>query len=170
MSHLSSSEWLHMFGSLQNIAKFLSISTLLVLIDQLTKWLAQTRFAESEFIPVTSFFNLGLTYNTGAAFGFLANQSGWQRWALSLIALAAVIVIVGLMLKHHREKHFSYGLAFILAGALGNLIDRIQLGKVVDFLDFYYINYHWPAFNFADVFIFIGVLIVLFFSEKAVKN
>ena len=159
-----------MMDSFQRIAKFLSVSTLLVLIDQLTKWLAQTRFFEGEFIPVNSFFNLGLTYNKGAAFGFLANQSGWQRWALSIIALVAVIVIVGLMLKHYREKRFSYGLAFILAGALGNLIDRIQLGKVVDFLDFYYTNYHWPAFNMADVFIFIGVFVVLFLAEKPVKN
>ena len=159
-----------MIGSFQRILKFLSVSTLLVLIDQLTKWSAQTKFAVGEFMPITSFFNLGLTYNTGAAFGILANQSGWQRWALSLIALVAVVVIVGLMLKHHQEKRFSYGLAFILAGALGNLIDRIQLGKVVDFLDFYYANYHWPAFNFADVFIFIGVFVILFLAEKPVKN
>ena len=158
-----------MIGSFQRISKFLSVSILLVLIDQLTKWSAQTRFAEGEFIPITSFFNLGLTYNTGAAFGFLANQSGWQRWALSLIALVAVAVIVGLMIKHYREKRFAYGLTFILAGALGNLIDRIQLGKVVDFLDFYYTTYHWPAFNFADVFIFIGVFVVLFLAEKAAK-
>ena len=158
-----------MIGSFQRILKFLSVSTLLVLIDQLTKWSAQTRFAEGEFIPITSFFNLGLTYNTGAAFGFLANQSGWQRWALSLIAVAAVVVIIGLMLKHYRDKRFAHGLAFILAGALGNLIDRIQLGKVVDFLDFYYTTYHWPAFNFADVFIFIGVFVVLFLAEKAAK-
>lgn len=159
-----------MIGSFQRIVKFLSVSMLLMLLDQLSKWWAQTRFAEGEFTLVTSFFNLGLTYNTGAAFGFLANQSGWQRWALSLIALVAVVVIVGLMLKHHREKRFSYGLAFILSGALGNLIDRIQLGKVVDFLDFYYANYHWPAFNFADVFIFIGVFVILFLAEKPVKN
>ena len=158
-----------MIGSFQRISKFLSVSILLVLIDQLTKWSAQTRFAEGEFIPITSFFNLGLTYNTGAAFGFLANQSGWQRWALSLIAVAAVVVIIGLMLKHYRDKRLAHGLAFILAGALGNLIDRIQLGKVVDFLDFYYTTYHWPAFNFADVFIFIGVFVVLFLAEKAAK-
>ena len=105
-----------MIGSFQRISKFLSVSILLVLIDQLTKWSAQTRFAEGEFIPITSFFNLGLTYNTGAAFGFLANQSGWQRWALSLIAVAAVVVIIGLMLKHYRDKRFAHGLAFILAG------------------------------------------------------
>ncbi len=159
-----------MISSFQRIVKFLSVSMLLMLIDQLSKWWAQAQFAEGEFIPVTSFFNLGLTYNTGAAFGFLANQSGWQRWALSCVALVAVVVIVGLMLKHHCEKRFSYGLAFVLAGALGNLIDRIQLGKVVDFLDFYYANYHWPAFNFADVFIFIGVFVILFLAEKPVKN
>jgi len=121
-----------------------------------------------QHIPVTSFFNLVLTYNAGAAFSFLSEQSGWQRWFLSSIAAFASIFIIYLLNKHKHEKLFCISLSFILGGAIGNLYDRITLGHVVDFLDFYVGNYHWPAFNIADSAIFIGaaLLIIESFRQK----
>ncbi len=119
-------------------------------------------------IPVTSFFNLVLTYNPGMAFSLLSEQSGWQRWFLSGIAALASLFIIYLLNKHKDEKLFCISLSFILGGAIGNLYDRITLGHVVDFLDFYVGGYHWPAFNIADSAIFIGaaLLIIESFRQK----
>src|SRR5690606_31046844 len=125
-----------------------------------------------QHIPITGFFNLVLTYNTGAAFSFLSEASGWQRWFLSAIAATASIVIIYLLHKYRAETLFCLSLSLILGGALGNLWDRITLGHVVDFLDFYVGDYHWPAFNIADSAIFIGaaLLIVESFSSTEKKD
>jgi signal peptidase II len=112
-------------------------------------------------IPLTDFFNLVLTYNAGAAFSFLSDASGWQRWFFSGIAAAASILIVYLLRKHAAEKLFCLALSLVLGGALGNLWDRITLGHVVDFLDFYVGGYHWPAFNVADSAIFLGAMFLI---------
>jgi signal peptidase II len=111
-----------------------------------------------------------LTYNTGAAFSILSEASGWQRWFLSGIAAGASILIIYLLIKYTANKLFCLALSLILGGALGNLWDRITLGHVVDFLDFYIGSYHWPAFNIADSAIFIGaaLLIIDSFRQKAV--
>jgi len=111
-------------------------------------------------------FNLVLAHNTGAAFSFLAGAGGWQRGFFSVIAVVAAGVIVHLLRKHHEEKIFSLALALILGGALGNLIDRILLGHVVDFLDFYVQGYHWPAFNVADMAITGGAGLLIWGSLK----
>ena len=112
-------------------------------------------------IPLTDFFNLVLTYNAGAAFSFLSDASGWQRWFFSGIAAAASILMVYLLRKHTSEKLFCLALSLVLGGALGNLWDRITLGHVVDFLDFHVGGYHWPAFNVADSAIFLGALFLI---------
>jgi signal peptidase II len=146
----------------------LLIAFVILILDLATKFWIESTMEFGQRIPVTSFFNLVLTYNAGAAFSFLSEQSGWQRWFLSGLAAFASILIIYLLNKHKNEKLFCVSLSFILGGAIGNLYDRITLGHVVDFLDFYVGDYHWPAFNIADSAIFIGagLLIIESFRQK----
>ena len=120
-------------------------------IDLLTKIYFESTYYLGESRPVTSFFNLVLAHNYGAAFSFLADSGGWQRYFFAAIAIVAVVVCLKLMISHAREKLFCLALAPILGGAIGNLFDRIIYGYVIDFLDFYYGYWHWPAFNVADM-------------------
>ena len=151
-----------------SLTKYFSLSALVIVIDQITKLAIEAHFQQGEFMPITSFFNLVLAYNPGAAFNFLANHDGWQRWFFTALSLTAAIFISLYMRKNRHLPRLCAGLAFILGGAIGNLIDRVRIGKVVDFLDFYVGNAHWPAFNVADSAIFIGVAILLIdeFSKK----
>jgi len=146
----------------------LAIALIVLILDLATKYWIESILLYGQHIPVTGFFNLVLTYNAGAAFSFLSEASGWQRWFLSAVAAIASIVITYLLYKYKDEKLFCLSLSLILGGALGNLWDRITLGHVVDFLDFYIGDYHWPAFNIADSAIFIGavLLIIESFSSK----
>lgn len=130
---------------------WLGIAAIIVLLDQITKTTITKLFTYGESQPVTSFFNLVLTYNKGAAFSFLANESGWQRYFFTGIAVAAVVFILFLLKRHAGQKLFCVALALILGGAIGNLIDRVLYGHVIDFLDFYIGKRHWPAFNVADM-------------------
>lgn len=141
--------------------RWLMISTVIVALDLFTKHLVQSALVYGEHITITSFFNLVLTYNAGAAFSFLSDASGWQRWFFSGIAASASILIVYLLRKHAAEKLFCISLSLVLGGALGNLWDRITLGHVVDFLDFHISGYHWPAFNVADSAIFVGAMLLI---------
>ncbi len=146
----------------------LAIALVILAIDLLTKRWVESSLFFGQQIPITSFFNLVLTYNAGAAFSFLSEESGWQRWFLSSIAAGASIFIVYLLHKNKDQKLLCISLSMILGGALGNLWDRITLGHVVDFLDFYVGNYHWPAFNVADAAIVVGaaLLIIESFQNK----
>jgi signal peptidase II len=145
---------------------WLAFSAVVVVLDQLSKqWVSQS-LAFGEMVPVMPSFNLVLAHNAGAAFSFLAGAGGWQRIFFSVIAVIAAVVIIHLLRKHHGEKVFSLALALILGGALGNLIDRILLGHVVDFLDFYVKSYHWPAFNVADMAITGGAGLLIWDSFK----
>ncbi|MCW5618415.1 MAG: signal peptidase II, partial [Nitrosomonas sp.] len=114
----------------------LGIALIVLILDLATKYWIESLLSYGEYIPITGFFNLVLTYNTGAAFSFLSEASGWQRWLLSAIAAIASCVIIYLLHKYRAEKLFCFSLSLILGGALGNLWDRITLGYVVDFLDF----------------------------------
>lgn len=134
----------------RRLAPWLALAALIVLLDQFTKQWAEHVFDYGDVRPVTSFFNLVLTYNKGAAFSFLANASGWQSTFLMVVAVAASIFIVWLLARHSHQRLFSLALALILGGAIGNLIDRAVYGHVVDFLDFHWRGWHWPAFNLAD--------------------
>ena len=134
----------------QKLVPWLLLALVIVLIDQATKVAVERAFALGDSVPVTSFFNLVLAYNTGAAFSFLADAGGWQRHFLSLIAAGASLFIVWLLARHGQQKLFSLALSLILGGAIGNLIDRVLYGHVIDFLDFHYAGWHWPAFNVAD--------------------
>lgn len=152
------------------LIRWLCIALVIAVLDQITKQMILGRFAEGETLPVTSFFSIVLAFNTGAAFSFLANAGGWQRGFFIAIAAIAVIVIVWLLRKHRDESLFSLGLSLILGGAIGNLLDRIWLGKVVDFLLFYYHDWHWPAFNVADSAISVGAAFLILDSFSGSKK
>lgn len=146
--------------------KWLSISAVVIALDLYTKHLVQQAFTYGEHLRVTGFFDLVRYHNTGAAFSFLADAGGWQKWFFTSMASVASIVMVYLLKKHPENKLFSWGLALVLGGALGNLYDRITLGYVVDFLYFYYQQFAWPAFNVADSAICVGVGLLLLDSFK----
>jgi signal peptidase II len=129
---------------------WLALSALVVVLDQISKSIIAHWFALGRGIEVTPFFNLVLAYNRGAAFSLLASASGWQRDFFIVLALAAVVVILWLLHKYSSQPLFCLALALILGGAIGNLIDRVLVGEVVDFLDFHAFGWHWPAFNVAD--------------------
>ena len=139
----------------------LTLALIVLVLDLVSKHWVESILLHGQQIPLTDFFNLVLTYNAGAAFSFLSDASGWQRWFFSGIAAAASILIVYLLRKHAAEKLFCLALSLVLGGALGNLWDRITLGHVVDFLDFHVGGYHWPAFNVADSAIFLGAMFLI---------
>lgn len=143
-------------SSNSGLAQWLGIAAIVILIDQITKITISKLFSFGESYPVTAFFNLVLAHNKGAAFSFLAAESGWQRYLFTGIALGAAGLILFLLKRHAGQRLFCWALALILGGALGNLIDRVVHGYVIDFLDFYVSNWHWPAFNVADSAIFLG--------------
>ena len=144
---------------------WLLVTLLVILADQFTKWLVRHDLPLNSSLPVTSFFNLVYIHNPGAAFSFLAGQPGWQRWFFTGLSLAASAFILWLLVRNRGKALFSLALAFILGGALGNVIDRVLWGKVTDFLDFYITlhgqQWHWPAFNLADSAIFIGAVLLI---------
>jgi signal peptidase II len=144
--------------------RWLALSALVIILDQLGKASISSHFIYGESLSVTGFFNLVLAHNQGAAFSFLNDAGGWQRWMFSGIALLASAWITWLLRKHSEQKLFSFGLAMILGGALGNLVDRVAYGYVVDFLDFYWNTYHFPAFNLADSAITCGAALLLWDS------
>ena len=139
-----------------DIKRWLGICLAVIVLDQLTKLWIVGVFQYGDSLSLTSFFNLVYARNSGAAFSFLAGEGGWQRFFFIAIALAASALIVHLLRKHAQERGFCFALSLILGGALGNLIDRVRFGYVIDFLDFYYAGYHFPAFNVADSAITLG--------------
>jgi len=150
-----------------NWSRWLLISLAVIVLDQLTKhWIIEA-FAYGDGVALTSFFNLIHARNTGAAFSFLAGESGWQRYFFMGIAGVASAVIIYLLRKHAVERWFSVALSLVLGGALGNLIDRVRFGYVVDFLDFYYAGWHFPAFNVADSAITVGAALLILDSLRS---
>ena len=129
---------------------WIGIAALIVVIDQFTKVLVLGSFQYGEGVPVTSFFNLVRVHNLGAAFSFLSNAGGWQRWFFTGLGSVAALVMVWLLRSHAGQRLFSSAVSFILGGAIGNVIDRLLHGYVVDFLDFHRAGWHFPAFNVAD--------------------
>jgi signal peptidase II len=145
--------------------KWLVVAAAVVVADQLTKALVVASFTRGETMPVTSFMSLVLAYNSGAAFSFLAGAPGWQRWFFAAIAGIASVFLV-YMLRRGGSRMQSAGFALILGGALGNLWDRIAIGKVVDFLLFHYGGWSWPAFNVADSAITVGAALLILDSFR----
>ena len=140
---------------------WLVLAVLVGVLDQVTKQLVLANLHRGEMIPVTGFFDLVLVYNTGAAFSFLAEHSGWQRWFFTVLALAISAWLLSLMHHHRHEQLLPAAFALIIGGALGNVYDRIVHGAVVDFLHFHYAGWSWPAFNLADSAITVGVVMML---------
>jgi len=139
----------------------LAIATIILLLDQLSKWSALSNLQLGVPEPVLPFMNWLLLLNPGAAFSFLAQGSGWQRWFFTIVGLVACVYIVWLLRKSQNDKILCVALSLILGGALGNVLDRIMYGAVVDFIDLHYANWHWPAFNIADSAICIGAALVI---------
>ncbi|MGB5541588.1 MAG: signal peptidase II [Gammaproteobacteria bacterium] len=142
--------------------KWLWISVLVLLLDQGTKLLADSSMALYDPIELLPSLALTKAYNTGAAFSFLGDASGWQRWFFSGLAVVVCgVLLVWLRRLHAREWRTALALALILGGAIGNLIDRLLYGHVIDFIDVYYKTWHWPTFNVADSAISIGAALLV---------
>jgi len=140
---------------------------LVIVFDQISKILADNYLLYQKSVELVPMFNLTLVYNKGAAFSFLADQGGWQRWFF-LVLTSAVSIFIYLWirkLKPYQVLQYT-ALALILGGAIGNLIDRAIYGHVIDFLDVYYQQYHWPAFNIADSAIFVGAFLLIYDTLK----
>lgn len=137
--------------------------------DQLTKLAVSTLMAYGQSIPLTGFFNLVHVLNTGAAFSLLADAGGWQRYFFFVITLA-VSIVLALMLRRPRPRAEALGYSLVLGGALGNGFDRVVRGHVVDYLDFYWRSWHWPAFNLADCGIVLGVFLLVLNSFRTANE
>ncbi|VVE39986.1 MULTISPECIES: signal peptidase II [Pandoraea] len=157
-------------GSTLGLAPWLGIAVIAILLDQVTKLTILKTFQYGEFHPLTSFFNLVLVYNKGAAFSFLAAAGGWQRWFFTLLGVVAAVVIMWLLKRHNGQKMFCLSLSLILGGALGNVIDRVIYGHVIDFLDFHVGGWHWPAFNVADSAICVGAVLLVIDELRRVRR
>ena len=142
--------------------KWLALSFVALVLDQVSKWAIDSSMQLYQSIPLVPYFNLTYLRNTGAAFSFLSEAGGWQRWFFAglAIVISAVIGVWLARLKEH-ETVLAVALSLVLGGAIGNLIDRLAYGYVIDFLDVYYQTWHWPAFNIADSAITLGVILML---------
>ncbi|BBB66075.1 lipoprotein signal peptidase [Undibacterium sp. YM2] len=154
-----------------SLIPWLGLAAIIILLDQVSKITIDKAFTYGETLGITSFFNLTLAYNQGAAFNFLAAQGGWQRYFFTAIGLIAATYITYLLKRHAGQKLFCTALSLIMGGALGNVIDRVIYGHVIDFLDFHYKEiYHFAAFNIADSAICIGAALFILDELRRVKK
>lgn len=153
-----------------HLGRWLGLALVIVALDQLTKALILQHYQLGDSTPVTSFFNIVRVHNPGAAFSFLAWASGWQRWFFIALGLAASVFIVWLLRRHGHESLFAAALSLILGGAVGNVIDRVWHGYVVDFLDFHAGGRHFPAFNLADSAITLGAILLILDEIRRVRR
>lgn len=144
----------------RNIKTWLWLAGLVILIDQISKWIVLGTMQPGDSRYVAPFFNWVLTFNTGAAFSFLSDAGGWQRWFFTALALSVSGWIVLLLRRHTSEFRLSLALTLVLGGAIGNVIDRIRFGAVVDFIQWHVAGYYWPAFNVADSAITLGAILL----------
>jgi signal peptidase II len=156
----SSSSWLPWLG----------LALIILIADQFTKVLIMGYYQLGDSTRVTGFFNIVRAHNTGAAFSFLADAAGWQRWFFTGIGVAAALFIIWMLRKHAGQKLFSFAMACVLGGAIGNVIDRLMHGYVVDFLDFHWRGMHFAAFNLADAAITLGAICLILDELLRVKR
>jgi len=154
---------------MRNLMQWFGLAFVVALADQASKRWIITWMGTAPIRRVNDYFDLVLAHNEGAAFSFLADASGWQRYLFSGIALAALLYIGILMARHADNRRFCLGLALIMGGALGNLLDRILVGTVTDFIQWHVGHHYWPAFNLADSAITLGVAVLLWDSLRARK-
>ena len=158
-------------GLLKHMFKWLSLSVVIILADLVTKFYASANLEYAVPVPVIDgFFNFTLLHNTGAAFSFLATESGWQRWFFVILATAVSAGLIVWLRGLRDEPWVACAVALILGGAVGNLYDRMTLGYVVDFLHFYWDSYHFPAFNIADTAISIGAAMMVIDVFRGAKS
>lgn len=154
----------------QGLLPWLGIAAIIILLDQFTKVLIVGWMQHGDSREVWSFFNIVRAHNTGAAFSFLADAGGWQRWLFTGIGVVATVFIVWQLRAHPGQKLFCFALSSILGGAVGNVVDRLMHGYVVDFLDFHWAGYHFPAFNIADAGITVGAACLILDELLRVRN
>ena len=152
------------------IVVWLAVALIVVMADQFTKVLITGYYQLGDSSSVTNFFNVVRVHNPGAAFSFLAGSSGWQRWLFTAIGLAAVGFILWMLKSHAGQKLFCFAMALILGGAVGNVVDRLLYGYVIDFLDFHWQGTHFPAFNLADSAITLGAASLILDELLRVKR
>ncbi len=141
---------------------WLFLSLIILILDQITKTWVSTHLSYNQPVNILPYFDLRLLHNTGAAWSILADQGGWQRWFLSALAIiVSIVIMIWLTRLDSKQRWLACALALILGGALGNVVDRLIYGYVVDFIDIYYQAWHWPAFNIADIGISIGAVMLL---------
>ena len=157
-------------GTGASLAPWLAIAAIVVVVDQLTKMLIVQAFQLGESHTVTPFFNIVRWHNMGAAFSFLAHAAGWQRWFFVALGLAATAFIVWLLRRHGGQRVFSAALALILGGALGNVIDRLLHGYVIDFIQVHWGSAYFPSFNVADSAITIGAGLLILDELRRVRR
>jgi signal peptidase II len=154
-----------------SLAPWLGIAAIVILADQLSKIAVTKMFVLGQEKAITSFFNLVLAYNRGAAFSFLSNQAGWQRYFFTAIGVIAVVFIIAMLRKHAGQRLFCWALALVMGGAIGNVIDRLLYGHVIDFLDFHLDAFgHFPAFNIADSAITVGAILFIYDELRRVNK
>lgn len=149
---------------------WLLIAAAIVAADQVTKTLILEAFRHGDSRHVTDFFNIVRAHNTGAAFSFLAGASGWQRWFFVGLGAAASVFILWMLRTQGHQKLFAWALTLILGGAVGNVVDRLLHGYVVDFLDFHWGGWHFPAFNLADSAITLGAILLIVDELRRVRR
>jgi signal peptidase II len=149
---------------------WLGIAVIVVLLDQVSKITMSRLLVYGQSEMITPYFNLVMVYNQGAAFSFLANSGGWQRWFFSGLAFVVSLVIIWMLHKNTTQRLFCWALTLILGGAVGNLIDRVLYGHVIDFLDFHIGTLHWPAFNVADSAITVGAALFVLDELRRVNR
>jgi len=149
---------------------WLGLALIILIADQFTKVLIMGYYQLGDSTRVTGFFNIVRAHNTGAAFSFLAGAAGWQRWFFTGIGVVAALFIVYMLRKHAGQKLFAFAMACILGGAIGNVIDRLLHGYVVDFLDFHWSGMHFAAFNLADSAITLGAICLVLDELLRVKR
>lgn len=157
-------------GGSSSLGLWLAVAFIVLLADQFTKVLITGYYQLYDSTAVTMFFNVVRVHNTGAAFSFLRDSAGWQRWLFTGIGLVAAVFILWMLKKHPGQKMFSFALACILGGAVGNVVDRLVYGYVVDFLDFHWQAMHFPAFNIADSAITVGAACLILDELLRVKK
>ncbi len=149
-------------GRMAAMNPWLWLAAAIVVVDQLSKLAVVRSFAFGERLAIVpGLFDLTLVYNRGAAFSFLASASGWQRWFFTALGVGAAVFIVWLLARHGSQRLFAFALALILGGAIGNVIDRIARGQVVDFVLLHWQRFYWPAFNVADSAITVGAVLLV---------
>jgi signal peptidase II len=153
-----------------SLAPWLGIAAAVIVLDQLTKAMIVAAFRLGDARTVTQFFDIVRAHNRGAAFSFLNDASGWQRWFFVALGIAAAAFIVWLLRRHGGQRMFGWALALILGGALGNVIDRLVHGHVVDFVQVHWQQHYFPAFNVADSAITIGAMLLILDELRRVRR